>query len=79
MKIKFLMAGMLGLISAAAFAQKGELNTAKEAVRYLFEALKGSAGNGISELAVASLTAKEAIDKAAANEKTSYTDRLPTL
>jgi tetratricopeptide (TPR) repeat protein len=67
MKIKFLMAGMLGLISAAAFAQKGELKTAKEQYD-TYETLKGSGG----QLAASSITkAKEAIDKAAANEKTS--------
>jgi len=29
MKIKLLMAGLLGLVSATTFAQKGELSTAK--------------------------------------------------
>jgi hypothetical protein len=30
MKIKLLMAGLLGLVSATTFAQKGELKTAKD-------------------------------------------------
>ncbi|MGZ3757324.1 MAG: hypothetical protein ACXVAY_20315 [Mucilaginibacter sp.] len=66
MKIKLFVAGLLGVISATAYAQKGELSNANEAyVKYL--AFK-SAGNAI---ALPSLnTAKTAIDKAAANAKT---------
>jgi len=66
MKIKLFVAGLLGVISATAYAQKGELSNANEAyVKYL--AFKG-AGNAI---AMPSLTtAKTAIDKAAANAKT---------
>ena len=65
MKIKFLMAGMLGLLaSATAFAQKGELNNAKEAYEK-YEALK------TSPLGKPSIVeAKASIDKASTNEKT---------
>ena len=66
MKIKLFVAGLLGVISATAYAQKSELSNANEAyVKYL--AFK-SAGPAI---ALPSLTtAKTAIDKAAANVKT---------
>jgi tetratricopeptide (TPR) repeat protein len=65
MKIKFLMLGLLGLISATAFAQKGELNTAQSEYEK-YEGLKSQA-----TLALPSLNkAKESIDKAAANQKT---------
>lgn len=60
------MAGALGLASVTAFAQKGELKTAKEQLE-TYQTMKGAGGT----LASAALTkAKEAIDKAAANEKT---------
>jgi predicted oxidoreductase len=42
MKIKLLMAGLLGLVSATTFAQKGELNTAKEEYENI-RRIKGSA------------------------------------
>ncbi|MDB5127042.1 tetratricopeptide repeat protein [Mucilaginibacter sp.] len=65
MKIKFLMLGLLGLISATAFAQKGELNTAQSEFEK-YDGLKLQAA-----LALPSLNkAKESIDKAAANQKT---------
>ncbi|WP_121811901.1 tetratricopeptide repeat protein [Mucilaginibacter kameinonensis] len=68
MKIKFLMAGLLGLVSATAFAQKGELNTAKEEYEK-YSGLRGQAA--MASMAGKSLTtAKESIDKASANEKT---------
>lgn len=68
MKIKLLMAGLLGLVSATAFAQKGELNTAKEEYEK-YSGLRGQAA--MATMANKSLsTAKESIDKAAANEKT---------
>lgn len=64
MKIKLLMAGLLGLVSATTFAQKGELNNAKEAYEK-YEALRAS------PLGKSSLTeARTSIDKAAANDKT---------
>jgi Tfp pilus assembly protein PilF len=68
MKIKLLMAGLLGLVSATAFAQKGELSTAKSEYDN-YEGLRGSKAT----LAVATKslgTAKTSIDKAAVNEKT---------
>jgi tetratricopeptide (TPR) repeat protein len=65
MKIKFLMLGLLGLISATAFAQKGELNTAQSEYEK-YDGLKSQAA-----LALPSLNkAKESIDKAAVNQKT---------
>jgi hypothetical protein len=66
MRINFLIAGLLVLVSSAAFAQKGELSNAKESYdRY--EVLKTSGTN----MATTSLmTAKTSIDKAAANAKT---------
>ncbi|MFD0793854.1 tetratricopeptide repeat protein [Mucilaginibacter litoreus] len=65
MKIKFLMAGLLGLYSITAFAQKGELNDAQKSFE-TYDGLKSQA-----QLAMPSLTkAKASIDKAAANEKT---------
>ncbi len=64
MKIKLLMAGLLGLVSATTFAQKGELKTAQSEYEK-YESLRGT------PLAKNSLTAaKTSIDKAAANEKT---------
>jgi tetratricopeptide (TPR) repeat protein len=64
MKIKLLMAGLLGLVSATTFAQKGELNNAKSEYEK-YEGLRGT------PLAKTSLTsARTSIDKAAANEKT---------
>jgi tetratricopeptide (TPR) repeat protein len=68
MKIKLLMAGLLGLVSATTFAQKGELNTAKSEYDN-YEGLRSSKAT----LAVANkslATAKTSIDKASANEKT---------
>lgn len=68
MKIKLLMAGLLGLVSATAFAQKGELNTAKEE----YEKYSGLRGQpAMATMAGKSLSAaKESIDKASVNEKT---------
>src|SRR5215469_16735483 len=68
MKIKFLMIGLLGLISAGAFAQKGELKNADESYNnYTVESgqklLATKAATDIND-------AKTAIDKAAANDKT---------
>lgn len=67
MKMKFLMAaGLLGLISTASFAQKGELSNAQTNLDK-YEGLKGAT----PALAMPALnSAKAAIDKAAANEKT---------
>ncbi|MFA6087523.1 tetratricopeptide repeat protein [Mucilaginibacter sp.] len=66
MKIKFLMTGLLGFISAATFAQKGELSNAQSNFDK-YEAFKQAQ----PALAMPSLnSAKTSIDKAAANEKT---------
>jgi len=64
MKIKLLMAGLLGLVSATTFAQKGELNTAKSE----FEKYGSLKGTPLAKTSLAA--AKTSIDKAAANEKT---------
>jgi tetratricopeptide (TPR) repeat protein len=65
MKIKFLMLGLLGLISVTAFAQKGELNTAQSEFEK-YEGLKTQPALGLPSLN----KAKESIDKASANQKT---------
>src|ERR1700761_6948170 len=68
MRIKFLIAGLFGLVSVTAFAQKGELTTAKESYDKWATLSKTGAG---AMLAGSSLTtAKTSIDKAAANAKT---------
>jgi hypothetical protein len=68
MKIKFLMASLLGLITVTAFAQKGELSTAETEFNK-YDQLKTN--KGMATLAKTSLTAaKTSIDKAAANDKT---------
>ncbi|OOQ62113.1 tetratricopeptide repeat protein [Mucilaginibacter pedocola] len=65
MKIKFLMAGLLALTSATTFAQKKELSTAKSEYEKYAAIRQGP-------LAVTGLAnAKIAIDKAAADAKTS--------
>jgi hypothetical protein len=68
MKIKLLMTGLLGLVSVAAFAQKGELNNAKDKYdKYSVEkASKITQVQGVKDLA----DAKTSIDKASVNEKT---------
>jgi hypothetical protein len=68
MKIKFLMAGLLGLISTTSFAQKGELNNAQTEYES-YQTVRGQ--KLLAAKATTSLTnAKTSIDKAAANEKT---------
>lgn len=65
------MAGMLGLMTATTYAQKGELNNAQEGYDK-YETLKSSKTGPTLALATTSITtAKAAIDKAAANAKTS--------
>ncbi len=66
MKIKFFIAGLLGVVSATtAYAQKGELSNAQDAYT------KYSAFKAAPNVALPSLnTAKTSIDKAAANAKT---------
>jgi tetratricopeptide (TPR) repeat protein len=66
MKIKFLLTGLLGVITISAFAQKGELSNAQSA----YEKYDGLSRANFA-LAKPSLTdAKTSIDKAAANAKT---------
>ncbi|MEO8887099.1 MAG: hypothetical protein ABI367_13630 [Mucilaginibacter sp.] len=68
MKIKFLLVGLLGMISVTAFAQKGELKNAQDAYEK-FQSLKAAQ---VGALATTSLNvAKVSIDKASANDKTS--------
>ena len=70
MKIKLLMAGLIGVISTAAFAQKSELNNAKNEYEK-FAPLSANNTPAFVTVANTSLNnAKTAIDKAAANEKT---------
>jgi len=66
MKIKLLIAGLLGVVSATAYAQKGELSNANDSyVKYnTFKA----AGPALSLPSLKS--AKASIDKAAVNDKT---------
>jgi tetratricopeptide (TPR) repeat protein len=70
MKIKLLMIGLLGLVSATAFAQKGELNDAQSAYND-YQVTGNSKVPAIATKAKASLNdAKTAIDKASTNQKT---------
>jgi len=65
MKIKFLMAGLLGLISATTFAQKGELSSAQ--TNYdTYTATRSTPVLSVPKINAA----KVSIDKASANEKT---------
>ena len=67
MKIKFLLAGLLGMISITALAQKGELSNAQKSLEQ-FESLSSA---NAKEFAKKSLNeAKNSIDKASANDKT---------
>jgi hypothetical protein len=72
MKIKFLMAGLLGLVSTASFAQKGELTNAQ--TEYESYSVTSASGQKIPMLKAKAKTnlnnAKISIDKAAANTKT---------
>ncbi|MFD0764922.1 tetratricopeptide repeat protein [Mucilaginibacter lutimaris] len=64
MKIKFLILGLLSLVTATTFAQKSDINNAQSEYEK-FESLRSQ-----PILAIPSLKkAKESIDKAAANEK----------
>lgn len=69
MKIKFLMIGLIGLISVnSVFAQKGELSNAKDQYNK-YQGLRGQ--KTFAAMATTALNeAKVSIDKAAANEKT---------
>jgi len=74
MRIKFLMAGLAGLVSTAVFAQKGELTNAQSQYEsYSVSSASASTQNipMLKAKAKASLVdAKTSIDKAAANSKT---------
>jgi hypothetical protein len=66
MKIKFLLTGFLGMLTVAAFAQKGAVSDANDAFTK-YDAFRSNS----HKIAIQSLAdAKTAIDKAAANEKT---------
>jgi len=70
MKIKLLMAGLLGLVSATTFAQKGELNNANSEYDK-YEQLRTQKTAVFITTANTSLSnAKTSIDKASINEKT---------
>ncbi|WP_428331352.1 tetratricopeptide repeat protein [Mucilaginibacter sp.] len=70
MKIKILMTCLLGLASATAFAQKGELKNAQEGYDS-YESLRGQKAAALAAKAKSSIAdAKTSIDKAAVNEKT---------
>ena len=67
MKIKFLIAGLLGVVSVTAFAQKGELTNAQDA----FEKAQSFRAANATAFSKTSLNAaKVSIDKAAVNAKT---------
>ena len=73
MKIKLLMIGLLGLISATTFAQKGELKNAQASYEnyVVANAASGKLSAALASKATAAISdAKTSIDKAAANEKT---------
>jgi tetratricopeptide (TPR) repeat protein len=70
MKIKFLMIGLLGLVSATAFAQKGALKDAQESYDQ-YDISKDANISAVQVKAKQSLDdARASIDKAAANDKT---------
>src|ERR1700710_2957727 len=66
MKIKVLMAALLGLITINAFAQKGELSTANEE----YAKFDGLARANYALAKPSLMNAKTSIDKASANKKT---------
>jgi hypothetical protein len=67
MKIKFLIAGLFGIISVTAFAQKNELKNAQEGFEKA-QSLRAAQAGALAKKGLEG--AKTAIDKAAANEKT---------
>ncbi|HEY5327150.1 MAG TPA: tetratricopeptide repeat protein [Mucilaginibacter sp.] len=70
MKIKLLMAGLLGLVTATTFAQKKELNNAQDEYNS-YDVAKGTKVAVLAAKATTSLNnAKISIDKASVNEKT---------
>ena len=66
MKIKFLVAGLFGLLTTTAFAQKGELSSAADNFKK-YQVFKSA---GEAAVMPSLKLAKESIDKASANEKT---------
>jgi len=74
MKIKFLIIGLLGLVSATAFAQKGELNNAQSEYDSYLVSNSGPAALKspilVTKANASIANAKTSIDKASANEKT---------
>ena len=71
MKIKLLMACLLSLVSAATFAQKGELNNAQSEYDKYAAVSQQKAAAIVIEANKALDNAKNSIDKASANQKTS--------
>lgn len=72
MKIKLLMAGLLGLVSTSIYAQKGVLKDAQESYDTYSVAIAAAKIPALVVKAEGNLNdAKTSIDKAAANEKTS--------
>lgn len=68
MRIKFLIAGLLGLVSTLAFAQKKELDNAKESYDKYTTLSQQEATRSLAASSIVS--AQTSIDKAAANPKT---------
>ena len=68
MKIKLLMTGLLGLVSVAVFAQKGELSNAKD--KYEKFTVEQNSKLTITQAKTDIQDAKTSIDKASVNEKT---------
>jgi predicted Zn-dependent protease len=70
MKIKFLIAGLLGMSATSAFAQKYELSFAKEQFDKYVTLSKSNVKATQQEADKSLVTSKEKLDKAAANSKT---------
>src|SRR5471030_646541 len=70
MKIKLLMAGLLGLVSATTFAQKGELNNANSEYDKYEQLHTQKTAVFITTANTSLNNAKTSIDKASVNEKT---------
>ncbi|MFI5138973.1 MAG: hypothetical protein ACHQIM_14210, partial [Sphingobacteriales bacterium] len=70
MKIKLLMACLLGFVSATAFAQKGELRNAQESYNSYTVSANPKVPLLMAKAVVSLNEAKTAIDKASANDKT---------
>ena len=68
MKLKLMMTGLLGLMSVAAFAQKGELNNAKD--KYEKFTVEQQSKFTLAQANTDIQDAKTSIDKASVNDKT---------